>query len=428
MRFYLFTLPIYLVLLAGALAIPGYVAFERVPPTWFHLALYGVSLFLLALAALMLGLIFVRSIFPQYWWEGQVAGNDVFEFDGVYFKGLRLTRIPNRLQRILFGVDERMRKWDLLFGLFFLVLMAPHLLGFSAAYDYFAVHFPERPRFHESLHQPMLSTLPVMREWNAQWSLSPELARQVERAVKEAGLRPRPNQQERFRRGELLLLKSFVPRSGVGDLYAESPAEAVRFNRGDGARAVEQLNLILERPDGVDAGTLGSAKALVGFFFLSDGNFADAEDTLTQALKGWEGVEKAPLSHWQVFLLAAQAALLNGNTDSASNVLNTVITTKGLPPHAYALAWEHAAEVARIHNDFAKAEEMLSKAQEMYQAGPDSSGTARVHLRRAALALEQGDRATASRELSTASSIATGAADAFTLNMVARLSLAFARS
>jgi hypothetical protein len=86
---------------------------------------------------------------------------------------------------------------------------------------------------------------------------------------------------------------------------------------------------------------------------------------------------------------------------------------------------EHYADVLRLAGEYSRVPELLGKALELYKLGEDRSGIARVHLRLAALALDEGKRDQAAEELSIASSLAQGLNDGFTLNMVAQLALAF---
>ena len=124
MKFWLLSVPSYVFLLAAGLGAPALVIMKRAPLQMTDVLIYGGATAALVGATILLTLIFAKIFFPAYWWLGQVVGQDVFEFEGVYFLGLRLTRVPTRLQRMLFGMDDQIRTWDLVYGLLFLVLLA----------------------------------------------------------------------------------------------------------------------------------------------------------------------------------------------------------------------------------------------------------------------------------------------------------------
>lgn len=426
MMFWLVNLPLYVVLLAGGLGLPGLVLWQREPLDGMDVALYVAAVLLLVLATVVMALLAARLLFPNYWWLGQVEGKDVFEFDGVYFLGLRLTRVPSRLQRLLFGVDEHMRTWDLIFGVMFLVLLVPHTVGFLNAHRVLDETLPRPPKFPESVHEPLLSSLPLMREWGLRWQPDGALARRVEReldALQSAGL---PGVEERFRLAQLRLLRAFTVRDRVSDPYYDSPGERVFFNRGQGAAAVEHLEYLLELPDMQRVGWSGGSLTLIGFFHLSDHNYTEAQAVLQRALAELGEGDESRITRYQVLLLAAQSALMNGEEDRAIEYLNNVLVDEALPNQAYALALEHTAEALRLMGNYSQVPELLGKALELYKVDGNRSGIARVHLRLAALALDEGRRDEAAEELSIASSLAQGLEDGFTLNMVARLQLAFA--
>lgn len=443
MKFWLISVPLYLALLALGLGLPALVVWKRQPLSWIDLLIYLLATGLLVVAALVLCIIVARRLFPQYWWIGQVQGKDVFEFEGVYFRGLRLTGLDRRsrrraeaagnrgaalqprLQRVLFGVDQQMRNWDLVLGLLFLVLLIPHTLGFISTHRTLERILPNPAKFPESLHYPLLSSLPVMREWGVQWSTDSGFTRRIEAALQELRAGDMAESGKRFRFAQLQLLKAFTKRARTSDPFYASPGERIYFNRGQGAAAVESLQVLLALPELQRAGWSGGALALIGFFHLSDRNYPEAAEYLRQALAELGEGDESSISRYHVLLLAAQSAMLSGDREGAMERLELILVDDRLPKQAYALAMEHYAEALRLKGEGARAPELLTKAMELYKLAKDRGGLARVHLRLAALALDEGRSEEASHELSIASSLAHGLEDEFTLNMVERLTLAF---
>ncbi len=428
MTFWLINLPLYVVFLAGGLGLPGVVLWQRDPLDWSGVALYLAASVLLLLATFVMCLLLARLVFPGYWWLGQVEGKDVFAFDGVYFLGLRLTRVPTRLQRLLFGVDEQMRVWDLLFGLMFVVMLVPHTMGFLTAHRYLDQQLPNPVKFAESMHEPMLSGLPVMQEWGSRWSSAPTFGEQVEAARNGLQNKELPGIADRFRLAQLYLLDAFTLRKSVRDPYYDTPGEHVYFNRGQAARAVDNLRFLVELPELQRVSWSGGALALIGFFHLSDHNFQEAQKVLEQAVAELGEGDESEISRYQVLLLAAQSALMNGDEAGAMAHVDQILVDERLPNQAYALAMELYAEALRLSGRYSQVPELLGKALELYKLEQDRGGIARVHLRLAALALDEGRLKEAREELSIASSLAHGLGDTFTLNMVERLALSFGKS
>jgi tetratricopeptide (TPR) repeat protein len=425
MVFWLINLPLYVLALAGGLGLPAIAIWQRSPMGWGGVALYVAAALLLVLASVLLALLCARLLFPHYWWLGQVEGKDVFEFDGVYFLGLRITRVPSRLQRLLFGVDEQMRTWDLIFGVMFLVLLVPHTVAFFSAQRTLDRVIPNPARFPESLNTPLLSSLPVMKQWGLAWQPDGTLARRVDQELAQLQHGGMPGVQQRFEMAQLYLLKAFPVRTRFSDPYYDSPGEQLYFNRGQGVQAVQNLQYLLELPDLQRAGWSGAALTLIGFFHLSDHNYPQAEQSLRRALAELGEGDQAKISRYQVLLLASQSALLAGQPSQAIAYLERILTDERLPNEAYALAMEHYAEALRLSGEYSKVPELLGKALELYKLGADRAGIARVHVRLAALALDEGKRDQAAEELSIASSLAQGLGDGFTEDMVSRLTLAF---
>src|SRR5262245_24752603 len=113
MKFWLISAGVYLGFLLGHLLLPVAALWNREGFTAYTSTLYIMTGFGILLATFMACLMASKLLFPQYWWMGQVLGQDIFEFDGVYFVGLRLSRVPTRIQRILFNPDDRFRWWDM---------------------------------------------------------------------------------------------------------------------------------------------------------------------------------------------------------------------------------------------------------------------------------------------------------------------------
>jgi hypothetical protein len=401
------------------------VIYRRAPVAWVDLTLYPLLIVLLAVAAFILCLILARLLFPLYWWLGQVQGKDVFEYDGVYFMGLRIARVKSRVQRMVFGMDDRMHRWDLIFGLAFLVIMAPHVLAVASVSRLYDRVLPDPPKFSQTLHQALLSSLPIMRHWETTWSPDPLLLKRVTREVDLLRLQPRKTNAQRFLLAQLYLVKAFTLRERPTDPFVFSPGEAIFFDRGTGAQAVEYVNQLLAQPELERAGWSGGAMALKGFFYISDHNYLEAYSTLTAAQSELGQRDESGISRYLVLLLEAQAAILSGRPQQGIDQVGMVIGNDRLPKQAYALAFELYAEALRLTGRPGQVPDLMQKAMDLYQAERDQAGVARVHLHLAALALDQGRLIDASRELSTASRLAYGVRDAFTLNMVEKLTQAF---
>lgn len=415
----------YLISMGAGLAPPALVIMQRSPLGWDDLLLYILSGALMVVATIMACLLAAKIAFPEYWWRGQVEGKDVFEFEGIYFMGLRITRVPTRLQRLLFGVDERMRRWDMIFGLLFMAMVVPHIQAMITANRYLDENIPNPPRISQTLHQNILSNLPLMQEWKEGWTLNEEFTRRVGRELQLLKMQPRRTNDQRFKLAQLYLLSAFTQRDRASEPFYHSPGEQVFFNRSQGAQAVSYLNQLLDQPDAERAGWSGGAHAMIGFFHLSEENYPKALEHLQQAMKEIGEGDETQIARYQIFLMAAQGATLAGMGEEAMKQLEIVLVNESLPKVAYALAMEQFAEALRQTGDLGQIPELLTKAEDLYTAEKDVAGLARIHLHRAALALDMGDAKKASRELSSAASLAHKLGDGFTLNMVERLSQAF---
>jgi len=424
-RFWLLAGGGYILALLLGWGLPGVPVWQGGEPGTLYLVVLGVAGVVLLAAAFLLTLILARVVFPQYWWLCQVEGKDVYEFEGVYFVGMRLTRQTPRVQRLVFGVDERMRRWDMLFGLGLLVLFVPHVLGAATAYQVYERVMPQHHALPETLHRPLLSALPLMRELGLHWSADPAQQARLDGQFDRIDGQDVDELGYWFRLGQLHLLTAFPPREEVDAPYRYSPGERIFFNRAQAARGVTYLRRILDKPELERARYTGGALTLLGFFHLSDHNYARANEVLTRAMASVGDGDASGIPSYMVRLLAAQAVMLDGDPEAGASMLETILVDDRLPTHAYALATEHLAESMRLQGRPDRAGELLDKALELYRKLEDRAGIARVHLRRGVLAMERDDIREARRELSVASSLATGLRDGFTTNMVERLSLHF---
>jgi hypothetical protein len=345
----------------------------------------------------------------------------------VYFIGGRTTRQQTRLTRLVFGLDEKMRRWHLVFGLLAVSLMAPHLMAGYAAWRYGEGLVPNRPVLRETLHASTLSSLPIMQGWNRPWSSASSLAKEVKRELGEARKTSRQEAPRLFHMAQLRLLNAFRVRKGTAEPFLYSPGDLIVFNRGEAADGVDYLRRILELPGDKRRGWTRGSLALTGFFHMSDQNPKSAVDFLQRALGTKEKEDKTGISRHMVVLLAAQAALLSDQAPEAEVLLENLLTETELPEQVYAQAMEHFAGALYMQGHSTRVGDTLTKALKSYKKIRGRAGIARVHLRMAALALEQGNTKDASHELSVAASLANGLEDGFTLNMVQGLSQFFPR-
>ena len=416
---------LYVFFMAIGLGLPWLVILKRQPIQFFDLLLYAGAILALVAAVFMMTLIFARILFPTYWWLGQIVGKDVFEYDGVYFMGLRLSRIPNRIQRILFGVDDQMRRWDLVYGVMFLVLLVPHALGFITANRYFEQTLPNPTRFSQTLHFPFLSSLPVMREWGISWSPDAALRQKIGEALKKIETTSPKDNAIRIRLAQLYLLRSFKLRTRAKEYLINSPGEWIIFNQGEGARAANLLKTLAELPPMKRAGWNGSILTLLGFYHLANGSFQKAAEISGKAVLEYGDGEDSNISRHQILLLAALTAMIIGDEEGAGNHLRVIIKDERLPKQVHALALELRGDLRQLQGDRENAVKSLAQAMELFQSAKDPNGVARIHLKRAVLALDNGDPIQASVELSKASQLAHGLGDVFILNMVEQLALKF---
>lgn len=427
MRYWVVLGLIYLILLATGLVFPVLGRLDSGNEAWL-----ATTLNLLAVAALLLGPIVIamltaRSLFPNYWWLAHVENKDIYEYDGVYFIGGRATRQQSRLTRLVFGLDEKMRRWHLVFGLLAVSLMVPHLMAGYSTWRYAEGLVPNRPVLRESLHSSLLGALPVMQGWNRPWSAGSSLAGEVKNELGDARKSNRQETSQWYRIAQLRLLNAFRTRESIAEPFLYSPGDRIVFNRGEGAESAASLKRILDQPEAKRKGWTRGALALTGFFHFSDQNPGLALDFFRRALAIDEETDHTGISKHMIVLLTAQAALVSGQPPQAEMLLENLLTEDELPDGAYARAMELFAGTLFMQGRTDRVNDLLAKTLKAYKKIKDRAGIARVHLRLAALALEQGRTRDASRALSLAASLANGLDDGFTLNMVGELSQFFPR-
>lgn len=416
---------LYVLFMAIGLGGPWLVILKRQPLQIIDLLIYAGAVVALVGAVFVLTIIVARIFFPTYWWLGQVVGKDVFEFDGVYFMGLRLSRIPTRVQRILFGVDDQMRRWDLVYGVVFMVLLVPHSLGFITANRFYEEILPNPARFSQTLHFPFLSSLPVMREWGLSWTPDVKLRKKIGAELKEIeSIRPRDN-SKRIRLAQLYLLRSFTLRRRAKGLFINSPGERVIFDQGKASRAASLLKTMAELPPMKRAGWNGSIRTLLGFYHLANGSFQKAAEFSGKAVVEFGDGEESKISRYQILLLAGLTAMITGDEQGADDYLSVILKDERLPKQAHALALELRGDLRRLQGDRENAAKSLDRAMKLFESARRPNGVARIYLKRAVLALDNGNPTQASVDLSKASQLAHRLGDVFILNMVEQLALKF---
>ena len=425
MRFIVFASIAYVVTLLVSLGLPLAGMLDRQLFDGIDMLLYALAILVQVGSAVLLTLMIARLVFPEYWWRGQVLGQDIFEIDGVFFTGLRVGRVPPRLQRIVFGVGERQRRWDLLFGALALVLLALHVTSLLAAGRAYSVWLPPRPKLPETLHYAMLSSFPVLKEFPGGWHAGMAVEEWAAQRYDELRAMSDSSNENNYRMAQLALVQAFQEREKPTQPFRYTPADRIFFNRGVGIAALRHLEEILKQPVAQQGDYHGAALALMGFFHIADQNFPKADEVLEQARKTIESGKNSIMSPYQVQIMQAHAAMMRGDTDRAAQLLEKIVLNDRIPGRDYALAMEHYAEALRLNGNTARVKDILFKALELYNMQEDRAGIARVYLRMAALAMEEGRYTDAHRDLSLASSNAYGMRDWFTLNMVGLLSQYF---
>jgi hypothetical protein len=82
------------------------------------LAMIGASFFL----ALMI----CRMKLPYVWWMHRILGQDVSEFDGVFFVGGSVDRLSSQARSKVFSADDALSRWDIIFGVMIFGLTLVH--------------------------------------------------------------------------------------------------------------------------------------------------------------------------------------------------------------------------------------------------------------------------------------------------------------
>ena len=421
MRFWAIAPSIYAGTLAAGLAAPGAIALLRQPGTVKVGLLYAFALLAWAGASFVLTLMVSRLLFPHYWWLGQVVGEDVYELQGVFFVGVRMAQVPDRLQRMVFGAGEKFRRWDAAFGLIWLLLIVMHGMGATTSRRYIETLLPRPVRLPETMHEALLSDLPVMRALHKPWSPDPALKLQFQEQVERIQALRGKTEADWFRMAQLHLLRAYKVRKGPADAFTFSPMDRTYFERGIGSQAADDLNQILSIPAAKRAPITRGALTLLGFFHLCEYNYDKAERSLAQALALDKAPDESGIPAAWSSLLAAQVALQRGRADRAGGLLSQLLSEPGLSAPLEALAVEHLAETKRLNRAAREVAPLLDKAGALYASLGDGGGQARIHLRRAVWLVDQGYTQPGAGELSQASMDAETAGDLFVLDMVARV-------
>ena len=417
----------YLVVLGAGLGLPILSATQPTSFWWLALAVNLVAALALVFSAGVLMVFIAKYFFPEYWWLSQIKHEDIYEHEGVYFIGIRHSRQKSRLQKLLFGVDERMRPWDMLFGLAVLSLTVPHFLGGYLLYGVYQSKFSPPVALPQTMHSITLSTLPVMQDMRLEWRANEDVSSHINEALNSAKAKGGKSNDDLLLLAQLQLLSAFEIRKNHQDFFLYSPGETVFFNRGKASQAISYLERILTQPELERGDWSRGAYALEGLYHLSDMSPGKAQKAFDNALNAAGEGKKSGFARYQVVLLAAQAAMLDRDTARAENLLETILVDDRLPRRAYPLAVEHYAGVLHMRREGERVREMLEKARKLYSSQGNQAGLARVHLRLAALALEEGDTMEASHRLSAAAGNARAIEDGFTLNMVDSLSQRFSQ-
>ncbi|HEX7926999.1 MAG TPA: tetratricopeptide repeat protein, partial [bacterium] len=411
MKFWLISGAVYLGFLLGHLLLPVAALWNRQGFTVFTGILVVLTALAIFLSTFMVCLMAGKLLFPQYWWMGQVLGQDIFEFDGVYFVGVRLSRVPTRIQRILFNADERFRWWDLMFGLMFLVVLVPHVLLTLTVYRKADSVIPRRIQFPETLHASTLSALPLMKEWQVKWSNDGVLAARLHQELELLNSKGIKTDPDWFRLAQTELLLAFQPRKSVLEPYAFSPSDRVYFDRGRGARATTILRRLITASDAARSPYRADAMILVGFFHLSDYNFGKAAGMFMDAMNAVSSRADSQIPRPLLQLLAAHSTALAGDTATARRLMEAQLADEGLSPAFQALTLEHLADILRMQGNYGAAQQFLDKALAAHRKQKDAMGIARISMYRAAIYLDQHQLVAASQEISKASSEAADGDD-----------------
>lgn len=420
MRFWWISLSVYGAALAAGLLLPGAMLLIHQPTFAQWLLVYGLTALVLGTAALCLTLMLARVLFPEFWWIGQVLGRDVFEIQGVYFMGLRLTRVPDRLQRLVFGVGEKFRRWDAAFGAAWLLLAILHGLGAVTSQQALATLLPRPVRLPETMHMALLSDLPALRGLGRPWGLDAKLMTRMQADVELLQVKRGKTEADWLRLAQLDLARAFKLRTNLRDPFTFSPMDRLYFVHGTGAQASDAVTQILAVPEAKRAPVTRGAQTLLGFVYLCEYNYARAGRVLAEALERAGAPDDSGIPLYWTRLLAAQVALMRDQPKRARVLLAAAADAPELPRPIQALLMEHMAEALRLDREAKAAREWLARSGALYKTLGDTDGLARVTLREAALLADEGNAGRAGVALSQASVLAEIARDPFTLNMVVR--------
>lgn len=77
-------------------------------------------------AAFFLSLMICRVRLPYVWWMHRILGQDVSEFDGVFFVGGNVDRLSSQARSKVFSADDALSRWDIVFGVMIFALTLVH--------------------------------------------------------------------------------------------------------------------------------------------------------------------------------------------------------------------------------------------------------------------------------------------------------------
>jgi len=77
-------------------------------------------------ASFFLALMISRVKLPYVWWMHRVLGENVSEFDGIFFVGGDVKRLSKEAQKKVFSAEDALSRWDIIFGVMMTVLILAH--------------------------------------------------------------------------------------------------------------------------------------------------------------------------------------------------------------------------------------------------------------------------------------------------------------
>ncbi len=126
LRFWLGMAAGYAPLLALGLLLPLLGRLTERPNFIVNMLGYALSTLAMIGASFLLALLICRVRLPYVWWMQRVLGKDVNEFQGIFFVGGAVEGLSEQEQNAVFSADEKMQRWDIVFGLLILALAVPH--------------------------------------------------------------------------------------------------------------------------------------------------------------------------------------------------------------------------------------------------------------------------------------------------------------